>query len=138
VLGVDAVGGGFRPWPRCGSRVAEAGFDEARLVDGAGVAQGRPDGWAEQVADAAGVATGGLGLVKEAVLPEPAGGHAENKTSLCEITPADVRAVLPPAGVTRTRIGQGLRSLFRVLKARRMVFTDPARQVRTGSPTPPS
>ncbi|MEU9646491.1 hypothetical protein [Streptomyces sp. NPDC048188] len=61
---------------------------------------------------------------------------ADGKTSLREISPADVRAVLPPSGLARTQMGQGLRSLFRVLKARRLVFTDPACQVRTAFPDP--
>ncbi|MEU6370303.1 hypothetical protein ABZ876_32425 [Streptomyces sp. NPDC046931] len=61
---------------------------------------------------------------------------ADGKTSLREITPADVRSALPPTGANRTRMGQGLRSLYRVLKAQRLVFTDPAGQVRTGFPDP--
>ncbi|MEV7817100.1 hypothetical protein AB0P05_41535 [Streptomyces flaveolus] len=69
-------------------------------------------------------------------LPALARWAAEGKTSLREITPGDVRTVLPPAGAARTQMGQGLRSIFRVLKARRLVFTDPARQVTTGFPDP--
>ncbi|WP_329213812.1 hypothetical protein OG257_34200 [Streptomyces sp. NBC_00683] len=41
------------------------------MVGGAGVAQSRPYGQSEQVADAAGAAIGGLGLVEEAVLSKP-------------------------------------------------------------------
>ncbi len=59
---------------------------------------------------------------------------ADGKTSLREISPADVRAVLAPSGLARTQMGQGLRSLFRVLQARRLVFTDPACQVKTAFP----
>ncbi|MEU1519142.1 hypothetical protein ABZ490_44605 [Streptomyces sp. NPDC005811] len=61
---------------------------------------------------------------------------ATGKTSLREITPRDIRTVLPPTGAARTQTGQGLRSIFRLLKAQRLVFTDPARQVRTGFPAP--
>ncbi|MGV9248067.1 hypothetical protein [Streptomyces sp. NPDC003710] len=69
-------------------------------------------------------------------LPALARWAADGKTSLREITPGDVRTVLPPAGAARTQMGQGLRSIFRVLKAQRLVFTDPARQVKTGFPDP--
>ncbi|WP_256921061.1 hypothetical protein [Streptomyces hilarionis] len=61
---------------------------------------------------------------------------ATGKTSLREITPHDIRTALPPTGATRTQMGQGLRSIFRLLKAQRLVFTDPARQVSTGFPAP--
>ncbi|MEV6742458.1 hypothetical protein AB0N14_38560 [Streptomyces sp. NPDC051104] len=47
-----------------------------------------------------------------------------------------MRTALPPTGAGRAQMGQGLRSLYRVLKARRLVFTDPARQVKTGFPDP--
>ncbi|MGW1395665.1 hypothetical protein ACWD6Q_28840 [Streptomyces nigra] len=61
---------------------------------------------------------------------------AQGKTSLREITPADVRAALPAAGAARTQMGQGLRSLFRVLKAHRRVFTNPASKIKTAHPDP--
>ncbi|MEU0656906.1 hypothetical protein ABZ485_32375 [Streptomyces albogriseolus] len=61
---------------------------------------------------------------------------AEGKTSLREITPADVRAALPAAGAARNQMGQGLRSLFRVLKAHRRVFTNPASIIKTAHPDP--
>ncbi|KUN58230.1 hypothetical protein AQJ54_42555 [Streptomyces griseorubiginosus] len=69
-------------------------------------------------------------------LPALARWAADGKTSLREITAADVRTALPPAGAPRSRMSQGLRSLYRVLKARRLVFTDPAAQVTAGFPDP--
>jgi hypothetical protein len=54
-------------------------------------------------------------------------------TSLRTVTPRDVRAVLPTDPVRRTVTVRGLRSLFRVLKAHRVTFTNPA----TGLRTPP-
>ncbi|MFF4709243.1 hypothetical protein [Streptomyces sp. NPDC001297] len=57
---------------------------------------------------------------------------AEGRTSLREITPRDVRTALPPPGAVRARMGQGLRSLFQILKCQQIVFTDPTRGIRTG------
>jgi hypothetical protein len=54
--------------------------------------------------------------------------------SLREITRDQVRAALPAAGSPRALLGSALRSLFRVLKARKMVFTNPTARLRTGSP----
>jgi hypothetical protein len=47
--------------------------------------------------------------------------------SLAEITPAQVRAALPPNESRRSWAEYGLRSLFKVLKARRLIFTNPTR-----------
>ncbi|MFF3313012.1 hypothetical protein [Streptomyces sp. NPDC002952] len=58
---------------------------------------------------------------------------AEGKTSLREVTPHDVRAALPAPGPTRARMGEGLRSLFTILKDQHLVFTNPAYQLKTGS-----
>jgi hypothetical protein len=57
------------------------------------------------------------------------GGH----TTLAEITPEDVRAALPERGSHRNWAEYGLRSLFGVLKARKLVFIDPTR----GMPSTP-
>jgi integrase len=57
-----------------------------------------------------------------------ASGHA----SLREITRADVLDALPPSGNPRATTGQGLKSIFRVLKARKVLFTDPTVRVKTG------
>lgn len=49
--------------------------------------------------------------------------------SLAGIDRDDVAAALPPAGASRHLADQGLRSLFRVLKSRKMVFVNPTRGV---------
>ena len=54
--------------------------------------------------------------------------------SLREITRAHVHLALPAAGSSRALTGQALRSLFRFLKARRIVFLDPTAHIRTGQP----
>ena len=53
--------------------------------------------------------------------------------SLREITPDDVRAVLPGSGNPRSTRGQGLRSVFNVLKTNKVLFTNPISRVKTGS-----
>lgn len=50
-------------------------------------------------------------------------------TTLAEISPGDIRAVLPPANPARSEAYQGLRSLFHVLKQRKQVFSDPTTAV---------
>lgn len=62
------------------------------------------------------------------------GWAAAGHTSLREITRDDVKAALPPHGTPRALAGQTLRSLFRLLKARKLVFADPAAHIRTGRP----
>ena len=47
--------------------------------------------------------------------------------SLAEITPEQVRAALPKSGPQRNWAEYGLRSLFKVLKARKLTFTNPTR-----------
>ncbi len=47
--------------------------------------------------------------------------------SLAEITPEEVRAALPTTGARRNWGEYGLRSLFKVLKARKLIFTNPTR-----------
>lgn len=49
--------------------------------------------------------------------------------SLAEITTNDVLAALPPSGARRNFADSGLRSLFAILKARKLVFVDPTRAV---------
>lgn len=56
--------------------------------------------------------------------------------SLREISRADVQAALPASGNPRAELGQGLRSIFGVLKGRRVIFTDPTRQIPTGYAAP--
>jgi site-specific recombinase XerC len=52
---------------------------------------------------------------------------AQGHQSLAEITREQVRAALPPSGARRNFAEYGLRSLFRVLKARKLIFTNPTR-----------
>ena len=52
---------------------------------------------------------------------------AAGHQSLAEITPDHVRAALPKSGARRNIAEQGIRSLFRVLKARKLIFTNPTR-----------
>lgn len=55
-------------------------------------------------------------------------------TSLREITRADVLAALPPAGTERAAAGTALRSLFGILKGRKLIFTNPTARLHTGRP----
>jgi hypothetical protein len=68
------------------------------------------------------------------VLPTLRTWSAAGNNSLREITQAQIRAALPASGTPRALLGSGLRSLFRVLKARKMVFTNPTARLRTGGP----
>lgn len=58
---------------------------------------------------------------------------AKGHTTLREITTEDVRKVLPGSGNARSRMGQGLRCLFRVLKAHKVTFFNPIAFIRTGT-----
>ncbi len=53
--------------------------------------------------------------------------------SLREITRDHVLDALPPSGNPRAQTGQGLKSIFRVLKGRKVLFADPTARVKTGS-----
>lgn len=53
--------------------------------------------------------------------------------SLAEITPAQILAALPASGSRRNFAEYGLRSLFTVLKGRKLIFTNPTAAMR---PTP--
>ncbi|HUY44559.1 MAG TPA: hypothetical protein VMV92_02350 [Streptosporangiaceae bacterium] len=59
---------------------------------------------------------------------------AAGHESLQEITRGHVNQALPPQGTDRSLTAQALRSLFRLLKARRMVFTNPTTHIRVGRP----
>lgn len=50
--------------------------------------------------------------------------------SLAEITPEQVRSSLPESGSRRNWAEYGLRSLFKVLKAKKLIFADPTRGMR--------
>jgi integrase len=61
--------------------------------------------------------------------------------SLRQISRDQLLATLPPAGNPRSTIAAGLRSIFTVLRARRLIFTNPLRGLRIGphvgtAPTP--
>ncbi|REF00547.1 hypothetical protein [Thermomonospora umbrina] len=58
---------------------------------------------------------------------------AAGTTSLREISRADIRAALPSSGSARSTTGQGLRSIFKVLKQQKITFVDPTARIRTGS-----
>ncbi|MFC6867739.1 hypothetical protein [Haloechinothrix salitolerans] len=59
---------------------------------------------------------------------------ARTHTSLREIGRDDVLAALPPSGSPRSCALQGLRSIFRILKARKLTFINPT--ARISVPTP--
>lgn len=56
------------------------------------------------------------------------GGHR----SLRQVTPTDVRAVLPSSGNPRSTMGAGLRSVFTILRGLKVLFVNPIARVRTG------
>jgi hypothetical protein len=68
------------------------------------------------------------------VLPTLQAWAATGHRSLREITREHITAALPPPGSPRALLGSSLRSLFGVLKARKMVFTNPTTRIRTGRP----
>ncbi len=57
-------------------------------------------------------------------------------TSLRTITREDILNTLPAGGPERPRVGQGLKSIFRTLKARKVVFVDPTTRIPTGQHQP--
>jgi hypothetical protein len=59
-----------------------------------------------------------------------AGGHQ----SLREISRHDVLASLPPGGNPRALTGVALRSIFGILRARRLIFVNPTARIPTGAP----
>jgi hypothetical protein len=58
---------------------------------------------------------------------------AQGHRTLREITSADIRAILPSAGNPRSTMGAGLRSVFTVLKQRKVIFTNPTARIHSGS-----
>ncbi|WP_460401689.1 hypothetical protein [Actinophytocola sediminis] len=73
-----------------------------------------------------------IGLHLRWALPILRAWAAAGHTSLREITKDHVLDALPPSGDVRARAGQGLKSICRLLKARRVLFTDPTSRVKTG------
>ncbi len=65
---------------------------------------------------------------------------AKTRDSLREIGRDDVLAALPPSGGPRVLMLQGLRSIFTVLKGRKLVFVNPTARIHQpspGNPVPP-
>jgi hypothetical protein len=61
-------------------------------------------------------------------------GWAATRDSLREISRADVLTALPPSGQPRATTVQGLRSIFRILRARKLVFTNPTYRIHVPAP----
>lgn len=59
---------------------------------------------------------------------------ADGCSSLREITRDDINQALPAQGSDRTLTCSALKSLFRILKARRLIFGNPTTHLRTGQP----
>ncbi|MEO5315532.1 hypothetical protein PV772_15685 [Pseudarthrobacter sp. CC12] len=68
------------------------------------------------------------------LLPALRAWAAEGRTSLREITRDDINQALPPQGSNRTLTCTALKSLFRILKAKRLVFSNPTTHLRSGRP----
>lgn len=63
---------------------------------------------------------------------------ATSHLSLREIGVDDVQAVLPADPLARYTMLQGLRSIFRILKGRQLVFVNPTARLRAQQPQPPA
>jgi integrase len=61
---------------------------------------------------------------------------AHQHASLREISRDDVLAVLPSSGAPRSTTLQGLRSIFRILKARQLTFVSPTARITVLNPHP--
>ena len=59
---------------------------------------------------------------------------AHDHSSLREISRDDVLAVLPASGSPRSTMLQGLRSIFRILKARKLTFINPTARISVPAP----
>lgn len=66
-------------------------------------------------------------------LPVLHGWAAGRHRNLREVIRAEVLVAMPPSGTPRATVGKGLRSIFTVLKERKMIFTDPTARIRIGS-----
>lgn len=63
---------------------------------------------------------------------------ARTHSSLREIGRDDVHSALPASGSQRSTTMQGLRSIFRVLKARKLTFINPTARIRVTAPDKPA
>lgn len=68
------------------------------------------------------------------LLPALRAWAAEGRTSLREISRDDINHALPSQGSNRTLACTALKSLFRILKAKRLVFSNPTTHLRSGRP----
>jgi integrase len=59
---------------------------------------------------------------------------AAGHQSLREVSREDVLAALPTSGNPRATLGRTLQSIFRVLKARKLLFANPTLRIKTGEP----
>jgi hypothetical protein len=75
--------------------------------------------------------TNTISLYLRAVLPALHQWADTGHRSLREISRHDVIATLPPAGIERSMFGRAIRSIFTVLKARKLVFVNPAVRIQT-------
>lgn len=57
---------------------------------------------------------------------------ADGHTSLRDISREDILNAIPSGGQERPRVGQGLKSIFRLLKGRKILFVDPTARIKTG------
>jgi integrase len=73
-------------------------------------------------------------LYLTAILPALRAWTDAGHESLRAISRSHVLAVLPAAGTPRAICGRGLRSVFGILKARKLVFADPTAGIRTWAP----
>ena len=74
---------------------------------------------------------GTCGLYLRWALPTLTDWNTAGHDSLREISRTDVLAALPPGGLDRAQTGQALRSIFNILKARKLVFVNPADRIPT-------
>ncbi|HZD24210.1 MAG TPA: site-specific integrase [Acidimicrobiia bacterium] len=72
-------------------------------------------------------------LYTRAILPALHTWAAAGHESLREVTRADVLAILPKPRPERAMCGRGLKSLFGLLKAHKLIFTNPTHRVLTWS-----
>lgn len=73
-----------------------------------------------------------IGLHVRWALPILRSWAAAGHSSLREITREHVLDALPPSGNPRSTAGQGLKSIFKLLKGRKVLFTDPTYRVKIG------
>jgi hypothetical protein len=73
-----------------------------------------------------------IGLYLRWAMPALTTWASAGKNSLREITTADIRDALPGSGDARITQGRGLRSVFGILRAQKVIFINPMHPVKTG------